>query len=215
MKLPANTKIKTPEFCVEILGTTIGKCPPEDQPGVGSGSDSNKPDEPKLGDSEDTDEPDEPEESRSRCSSTITATYVSIFCTVTEEPDVPQRRDDEKPGCSSRAYSSIMACEDVQGSTTTTTTTVRPEKTELCMPDTCGAAGCSIVKRGDIFKRAPPRISEPEPGNWAEPMNYGGNTDNLVAGGMHYSTSKLQRPLTNLYSFTTCRGIPSIKEQSK
>jgi hypothetical protein len=180
MEFPADAKVKTPDFCVQILGTSIGKCPPEDQPKPDGSEDSNEPEPP--GDTpDDPDEPDEPEPS---CSTTVTATYVSVFCTVTQEPGAAQRRAEEQPGCSTLAYSSITACEHVAGSTETITSTIVPEETGLCSPDTCGANGCAISKRGDLFKRILSRISEPEPGDWAEAKNYDDDTDKMVAGGM-------------------------------
>jgi hypothetical protein len=112
VSIPGKAQIKVADFCVNIIGSSIGNCPPNE----------------KGNDQEDEDDEDEEEEKEtSSCSTTITATYASVFCTITRNAqgsdDVHQKREE---GCSTLEYSTITACETAAASTTTTTTTIEP-----------------------------------------------------------------------------------------
>lgn len=79
---PPNVKIDTPEFCVQLFGHSIGRCPPDGNEDSGGDDENEEPD--PDDDDDDDDEPDEEEDEEEECTESVTATYVSVFCTVTE-----------------------------------------------------------------------------------------------------------------------------------
>ncbi|RYP50148.1 hypothetical protein DL768_004265 [Monosporascus sp. mg162] len=145
--------------------------------------------------------------SSSPCTETITATYQSVFCTVTASATLPgvQRREE----CSSVIYTTAIGCA-ISNTATTTTTTVSPSITpwdEMCSPETCGSCSHSDTDkaedlppkahdeqdleqaqdtRGLLQKRqwedAPKRSREVQRGEWAEPADYNGDVEAFFRG---------------------------------
>ncbi|RYP89585.1 hypothetical protein DL770_004306 [Monosporascus sp. CRB-9-2] len=122
----------------------------------------------------------------SPCTETITATYQSVFCTVTASVTLPgvQRREE----CSSLVYSTVIGCA-ASNTATTTTTTVSPSITpwdETCSPETCGSCSgsdsdnLSLQKR--LFEDSPKRSKVVQRGAWAEPADYDGGVEAFFRG---------------------------------
>lgn len=183
---PANIQIKIPEFCINIFGFKIGNCPPVEGNGGngGGGQDDPSKDDPTKDEPTKVDPTEiKPSSTGTSCTTTVTATFESVFCSVTEPADAKRRRQ-EGTSCSTLAYSTITACSSAVGSTTTT---FLPQETDfvLCSPETCGGDSCPSLKRG-IEKRAPPpRDSEPAANTWADPSNYGGDQKKFIRGGKY------------------------------
>lgn len=156
---------------MKILGFSVGKCPTNNQEDKNDEDDEEGNDKKEEEDEENHEEDEGKEE---ECTETLTATYISVFCSVTKDSNDVDKRRAPSTGCSTLAYSTSTACESLQGSTTTTTL---PEEIGdvLCTPKTCGSGLCELSpsKRNEAQKRAPQAIVEPEPGDWYDPVNYG------------------------------------------
>ncbi|SPO06177.1 uncharacterized protein DNG_08866 [Cephalotrichum gorgonifer] len=176
---PGNIRIKIPEFCIDVLGFKIGNCPAgEDNENSGGDEAGGNPGEP-----EDPQNPDEPTSTTS-CTATVVAAYESVFCSVTEVAGARKHRmrREELTDCSTLAYTTTTACETVAGSTTTT---IFPQETDRrCTPDTCGGGSCPVEKRDlELYKRMRPWPEEsPAENTWADPADYGGNTQEFMRG---------------------------------
>ncbi|KAI0134711.1 hypothetical protein BJ170DRAFT_213377 [Xylariales sp. AK1849] len=162
---PPNIEIQVPEFCIQLFGLKIGNCPKDD------GNPTQNP----------TQNPTEtPTES---CSTTITATYESVFCVVTDSAQAPNTP------CSTQAYSLVTGC-TVAASMTTTTTIIKPTTPLLCSPDTCGGGSCHIarslpgVETDHVGKHGNAKRGQPDEGDWVDDDDYTSH-DKFVAGEVY------------------------------
>ncbi|KAK2612072.1 hypothetical protein QQS21_001921 [Conoideocrella luteorostrata] len=193
---PPNIKIDTPGFCVQLFGHKIGKCT-QDHPGdpgdVGKSKPSKEPPAPEKT----ATKPSERRESTKlltsntstlsqSCTQTVTASYVSVFCTVARVAKQP--RGEPSKGCSSLTYKTIRGC-SVTNSIATKTTTVQARKTFIpCAPGgRCGGGGgkkCPGVKRSlpddDDLRNLTLTKRTDEQRQWEEPKQ-GENNDQYVA----------------------------------
>ena len=162
----------------------MGNCPPSGggTDDGGGGGDGDNDDNNDHDDDDDSDDDDD-DKTSTTCTTTYTATYESVFCSVTKgaDTDTPPEESD----CSTLAYTTSTSCETITGSTTTT---LIPQETEVkCTPDTCGGNGaeCPVEKRDSRLRkrmRAYPE-DDPEPGDWSDPAMYGGDTKKFMRGG--------------------------------
>lgn len=163
-----------PELCVNILGLKVGNCP--------SGEDTITNGDNENGGTEEGEGEDEDENSTTSCSITVTATHESVFCSVTEDANARHRvRRQDEPGCSTLAYTTVVDCETIAGSTTTS---FIPQETAIrCSPETCGDS-CPEKRDSHLAKRMRPfRPEEPEENTWPDPSMYGGDTQKFMRTG--------------------------------
>ncbi|KAM0814031.1 hypothetical protein AB5N19_14033 [Seiridium cardinale] len=139
--------------------------------------------------------------STSSCTTTITVTWESVFCTVTASSGQARRQDG---GCSTSAFSTITDC-DPTPMTSTVTTTVIPVPTEVLDEDcgfgSCAGAACAISAREVLDKRRKYRNTQPAICKWADSSNYAPPTD-FMAGEVGLAVDngnfvKLSGPLTS------------------
>jgi hypothetical protein len=199
---PIKIVIKLPNICIVVFGIKIGLCGVSGEinetsggggGGGGSGDPKSTPTPGEDGDPTDpndgkpSDNPSSPSSqstssaTSSTCTVSVTATYESVFCSVTtsladsaaaQDVGAYRRRQDQPTGCSTIAYSTVSGCSAV-GTTTTTTATETPS-VYYCSPDTCGSDpdSCSEarIKRIERDTAAPPdRVRQPPYGTWADP----------------------------------------------
>ncbi|KAI1108394.1 hypothetical protein F5Y14DRAFT_457096 [Nemania sp. NC0429] len=122
-----------------------------------------------------------PSTSSSSCTATLTRTWESVLCTVTATPSANKRQDQ---GCTTEVYSTVTGCNSVIASTVTSTTTTTPKPTPIpqCKYGECGIGVSCSQREGNLRKRQPQRLTEPEPNTWAGPENYGGISQHFMAG---------------------------------
>ncbi|KAJ4329270.1 hypothetical protein N0V84_000163 [Fusarium piperis] len=161
---PPNVKIDTPEFCVEIFGAKIGDCSDDNNDDDGDDDDDND---------DDDDDPSSTEKVSS-CTTSVVATYESVFCSVTGTGTEPVT------GCSTTAWTTVTGCSVSNSATTTTTTDTEDEDTQpTCGPKICAAAACASFpqKRSldEEFVSNLTRRGEPSKGEWIEPSDYEGS----------------------------------------
>ncbi|KAK7927317.1 hypothetical protein PG985_004315 [Apiospora marii] len=153
--------------------------------GTDPGKENNPGKEGEPSKTKDDPEPSSTAQSSTSCTTTLSATYASVFCSVTATA-VPghgerDRRRQQSTGCSTLAYSTGTACDTLLASTTTA---LLSEET-LCSPNNCGAVSCGLGKRfsQQLKKRgAPARDSQPELNKWSDPLNYNGDRKKFIRG---------------------------------
>ncbi|KAK7958472.1 hypothetical protein PG988_013320 [Apiospora saccharicola] len=162
----------------------------------GEGKDPGKEEEPTKTDNDP--EPSSTVQSISPCTTTVSATYESVFCSVTVNAGSGQnegnRGRQEPTGCSTLAYNPGTACNTLSASTATL---LLSEET-LCSPDNCGASSCARGKRSlqQVKKRAAPArdkvaLACAQEANHIElgfPGNKAFSTSNWVEFGNHVNT---------------------------
>lgn len=161
---PPNIEINiSGKFCIQLFGLKIGNCPPDQDK---SGTDHTGKDDPPHSTGSD---PTQSETKTESCTSTITRTYESVFCTVTGTA-----KDNTAP-CSTQAYSVVTGCTVEASQVTTTTTATAEPDYYYCRPGSCGQGSCAQKEAsapdstvaGDITKRG-----SAEEGDWKDPGDY-------------------------------------------
>jgi len=192
-------------FCVQFLGLKIGNCPTDQSPTEGPTQ------APTTEGPSPTTDSESPTSSTSPCSATITATFKSVFCTVTGDAGAVARRQ-EGQGCSTLEYSTVTGDCSLTPSATTTTTTVRPTHVG-CSPDNIGCGG-ACRRAVEIAKRAaPPRSSEPGAGKMAGPENYGDNIQNFMRGEIGRAAQRQTGKLVQLVGNQATSEMIQFKDQ--
>lgn len=158
---------------------------PGDKEDPGKGNDPGQEGEPAKTDN--NSEHSSTTQSSSTCTTTVSATYASVFCSVMTTAGSRQgrenRRRQQSTGCSTIVYSTGTACNTLSPSTDTS---FLPEET-WCSPNNCGASSCARGKRSlqqQLKKRAvPARDRQPEANKRSDPRNYNGDQKKLIRGG--------------------------------
>ncbi|TDZ35662.1 hypothetical protein C8035_v007128 [Colletotrichum spinosum] len=211
VKFPPNIQISTPKFCIQLFGRKIGSCPADKGGGGGGGGgdgdgdgdgdddddndDDDDGDDDDEGDDDDGDDDDDDEEEKtssaeptstsSSCTTVVTATYQSVFCSVTvTQASGVQQGQQSSAACVTSAYTTVTGCSatPVRTTVTATATEVVDWQELICDPRRCGAF-CELPSQpepemppsGGVQKRG--RVRE---GKWGDPEDYQNNIEKFM-----------------------------------
>ncbi|KAF9878234.1 hypothetical protein CkaCkLH20_04272 [Colletotrichum karsti] len=196
ISFPPNLVLNTPRFCIQFLGLKIGNCPPKkDNGGSSDGDDDGGDNDDEESKSKTKDEASSDKStatstststSTSSCTTIVTATHQSVFCSVTVTQGPGSQQISQTVGtCMTSAYTTITGCSAMPVATTvtatSTTTTKFPEPT--CEFWTCGGGACPARTKSRPKEQVLNALGKrgiPAQGEWPDPSDMDEDFDRFI-----------------------------------